>query len=155
MGLTIEHDFDQWWKAAYEEIIRRKSSFIFGIDNSGDYEDAFQLILDSFWERDKTKFYALLEITLEDFVRWDEGKTDLKKIIDNLTDLNMPQSQLESLTSKTKLTHKQIQITQKQIEFNLSEVKIDEKLCFIIMPFSDKLDPIYNSIIKPVIKDYC
>lgn len=96
-----------------------------------------------------------MELTLKDFIRWDKGKTDLSKILHNLEHLDMPQSQLENLriSKKLKVQPKQPNAPEKQIEFKQSTVKINEKLCFIIMPFTDKLNPIYESIIKPVIKD--
>jgi hypothetical protein len=96
-----------------------------------------------------------LELTLKDFIRWDKGKTDLSKILQNLKQLDMPQSQLENLrvSKKIKVQPEQPNTPEKQIEFKQSPVKVNEKLCFIIMPFTDKLNPIYESIIKPVIKD--
>jgi nucleoside 2-deoxyribosyltransferase len=96
-----------------------------------------------------------MELTLTGFINWDKGKTDLSKILQNLEKLNMPLSQLENLRilNELKVQPKQPNDTEKQIEFKQSTVKVNEKLCFIIMPYTDKLNPIYENIIKPVIKD--
>lgn len=153
--LALEHNFDQLWESANKEIRRRSNVVFLGFDNSGDYEEAFQLILDTLWSQDRNGFYNIMELTLKDFIRWDKGKTDLSKILQNLEQLDMPQSQLENLkvSKKIKVQPEQPSTPEKQIEFKQSTVKVNEKLCFIIMPFTDKLNPIYESIIKPVIKD--
>lgn len=153
--LALEHNFDQLWESANKEIRRRSNVVFLGFDNSGDYEEAFQLILDTLWSQDRNGFYNIMELTLKDFIRWDKGKTDLSKILQNLEKLDMPQSQLENLrvSKKIKVQPEQPSTPEKQIEFKQSTVKVNEKLCFIIMPFTDKLNPIYESIIKPVIKD--
>ncbi len=153
--LALEHNFDQLWESANKEIRRRSNVVFLGFDNSGDYEEAFQLILDTLWSQDKNGFFNIMELTLKDFIRWDKGKTDLSKILQNLEKLNMPQSQLENLriSRRIKVQHDHPNAPEKQIEFKQSTVKVNENLCFIIMPFTDKLNPIYESIIKPVIKD--
>jgi len=153
--LALEHNFDQLWESANKETRRRSNVVFLGFDNSGDYEEAFQLILDTLWSQDKNGFFNIMELTLKDFIRWDKGKTDLSKILQNLEQLDMPQSQLENLrvSKKIKVQPEQPSAPEKQIEFKQSTVKVNEKLCFIIMPFTDKLNPIYESIIKPVIKD--
>ena len=51
--LALEHNFDQLWESANKEIRRRSNVVFLGFDNSGDYEEAFQLILDTLWSQDK------------------------------------------------------------------------------------------------------
>ncbi|MBC8489993.1 MAG: hypothetical protein H8D45_28585 [Bacteroidetes bacterium] len=153
--LALEHNFDQLWKSANREIRSRSSVVFIGFDSSGDYEEAFQLVLDTLWSQDKNGFYNILEITLKDFTRWDKGKTDLSNVLQNLEQLNMPKTQLDNLkiSKRLKVQPERGEAPDKQIELKQSQVKLNEKLCFIIMPFTDKLNPIYESIIKPVIKD--
>ena len=153
--LVLEHNFDQTWKSAIKKIRSSSNVVIIGYDDPGDYEDAFQLILDTLWSQNKKIFYNIMELTLTGFINWDKGKTDLSKILQNLEKLNMPLSQLENLRilNELKVQPKQPNDTEKQIEFKQSTVKVNEKLCFIIMPYTDKLNPIYENIIKPVIKD--
>lgn len=153
--LVLEHNFDQTWKSAIKKIRSSSNVVIIGYDDPGDYEDAFQLILDTLWSQNKKIFYNIMELTLTGFINWDKGKTDLSKILQNLEQLNMPLSQLENLRilNELKVQPKQPNDTEKQIEFKQSTVKVNEKLCFIIMPYTDKLNPIYENIIKPVIND--
>lgn len=153
--LVLEHNFDQTLKSAIKKIRSSSNVVIIGYDDPGDYEDAFQLILDTLWSQNKKIFYNIMELTLTGFINWDKGKTDLSKILQNLEKLNMPLSQLENLRilNELKVQPKQPNDTEKQIEFKQSTVKVNEKLCFIIMPYTDKLNPIYENIIKPVIKD--
>jgi hypothetical protein len=153
--LALEHNFDQIWDAAKTEISKRSNVIFLGFDPSGDYEDAFQLVLDSLWTRSRNNFYGVLGITLGDFIRWDKGKTDLVQIFENLVKLNMPINEIDRLKQlkKQKFIPEKTEIPEKQPEFNQTVIKQDDRLCFIIMPFNDKLNPIYESIIKPVIKD--
>jgi len=153
--LVLEHNFDQTWKSAIKKIRSSSNVVIIGYDDPGDYEDAFQLILDTLWSQNKKIFYNIMELTLTGFINWDKGKTDLSKILQNLEKLNMPQSQLENLRMSNELNvqPEQPNDAEKQIEYKQSTVKVNEKLCFIIMPYTDKLNPIYENIIKPVIKD--
>ena len=153
--LVLEHNFDQTWKSAIKKIRSSSNVVIIGYDDPGDYEDAFQLILDTLWSQNKKIFYNIMELTLTGFINWDKGKTDLSKILQNLEKLNMPLSQLENLRMSNELNvqPEQPNDAEKQIEYKQSTVKVNEKLCFIIMPYTDKLNPIYENIIKPVIKD--
>lgn len=153
--LTLEHNFDQLWDSAKKNIRNRSNVVFLGFDPSGDYEDAFQLLLDLLWTEGKNDFYLLLELTLTDFIRWDKGKTDLTQVFENLEKLNMSKLKLDDLKilKKQKLVPEKTNTPEKQPEFNQTEIKQDDKLCFIIMPFTDKLNPIYESIIRPVIKD--
>jgi hypothetical protein len=152
---TLEHNFDQLWDSAKKNIRNRSNVVFLGFDPSGDYEDAFQLLLDLLWTEGKNDFYLLLELTLTDFIRWDKGKTDLTQVFENLEKLNMPKLKLDDLKilKKQKLVPEKTNAPEKQPDFNQTEIKQDDKLCFIIMPFTDKLNPIYESIIRPVIKD--
>ncbi|MCD4792836.1 MAG: hypothetical protein K8R54_06370 [Bacteroidales bacterium] len=149
--LALENNFDQIWEAAKKEIRNRSNVVVLGFDPSGKYEDAIQLILDTLWK--KNEFFDFLEITLKDFIRWDKGKTDFSKIYENLEQLNMPKFQIANLKTATKIKITSTKTPEKHPEFTQTEVKQDNKLCFVIMPFNDKLTPIYKSIIKPVIKD--
>jgi len=153
--LALEKNFDQLWVSAKSEVRRRSSVIFLGFDNSGEYEDAMQLVLDTLWSQERKNFFPYLYITLFDFIRWDKGKTDLSKVFDNLISLKMDKQQVESLrnAAKFKTRPDNSPTPEKQPELKQTEVKIDDKLCFIIMPFTDKLNPIYESIIKPVIKD--
>jgi hypothetical protein len=153
--LTLEHNLDKLWKSAKQEIRNRSSVIFLGFDNVGEYEDAFQLLLDIVWGHSKNDFYEIISITLNDFIRWNKGKTDLTKVFNNLEQLNMPQNKLDDLKliNKIKIQPEKPETPDKQVVLKQSEVKTDEKLCFILMPFTEKLNPIYESIIKPVIKD--
>ncbi len=154
-NLVLEHNLDQLWESVKKEIRGGSSAWLLGMEISRDYENAFQLILDRLWLQDRNIFYNIIELTLEDFIRWDKGKTDLSKILQSLEQLDMPQSQLESLrvSLKIKVQPEQLKTPEKQIEIEQSTVKVNDKLCFIIMPFTDKLNPIYKSIIRPIIKE--
>lgn len=153
--LALEYDFDNLWESAQKRIRDRSNIVIIGYDSPGDYEEAMQIVLDALWDQDRKGFFAYLEITLQDYLRWKKGKVDLSKVISNLKELEMPESQVKELTEASSTNPQRILTTstEKQPSFDQSIVKVDSKLCFIIMPFTEKLNPIYDSIIKPVIQD--
>ncbi|MRX45914.1 hypothetical protein [Pedobacter puniceum] len=153
--LTLEHNFDNLWEQG-KKAVRDSSNVVFiGFDPSGDYEEAYQLILNALYKQDNKGFFNVLELTLTDFIRWDKGKTDLSKVVENLEQLKMPEDQIQSIKQafSSKLLTPTIATPDKSPTFEKSEIKIDPKLCFVIMPFNDKLNPIYESIIKVVLKD--
>ncbi len=149
--LTLEHNFDEVWDAAKKEIRSRSNVVMIGFDPSGDYEDAMQLILDVLFPQ-KENFFAFLEITLTGFIEWDKGKTNLAKVFQCLKDLEMPQDQIQRLNKSSRVELlPSPEKSDQSLEFKQDEIKVDKKLCFVIMPFNEKLNPIYDSIIKPVI----
>lgn len=153
--LTLEHNFDRIWEQSKKAVSDSSNVVFIGFDPSGDYEEAYQLILNALFQNRKEDFFNVLELTLVDFVRWDKAKTDISKIIENLEHLKMPSEQVQNIKqaySKNLMTTS-VATPEKSPTFEKSEIKIDPKLCFVIMPFNDKLNPIYESIIKPVLKD--
>lgn len=153
--LTLEYNFDNLWEQG-KKAVRDSSNIVFiGFDPSGDYEEAFELVLNALYQKSKKDFFNVLELTLMDFVRWDKNKTDISTILENLAQLKMPSEQIQNIKQlfSEKLITTQVAAPDKSPTFEKSEIKIDPKLCFVIMPFSDKLDPIYESIIKPVLKE--
>lgn len=151
--LTLEYNFDNLWEEGKKAVRNSRNVVIIGFDPSGDYEEAYQLVLKALYERDRKGFFNVLDLTLTDFVRWDKGKADISKILENLEQLEMPSEQIEGIKQYFSENQKIIQTAtpDKSPTFEKSEIKIDAKLCFVIMPFTDKLDPIYESIIKPVL----
>lgn len=153
--LTLEYNFDNLWQQG-KKAVRDSSNVVFiGFDPSSDYEEAFQLVLNALFQQDKKGFFNVMELTLTDFLRWDKNKTDISKVLDNLVQLKMPTEQIENINkslSNTKMLAIE-NVPEKSPEFEKTEIKIDPKLCFVIMPFSDKLNPIYDSIIKPVLTE--
>lgn len=153
--LTLEYNFDNLWEHC-KKAVRNSSNVVFiGFEPSEDYEEAYQLVLNTLYEQDKNGFLNVLELTITDFVRWDNGKTDISKILENLTLLKMPSEQIKKISQSFSENQKIIleATSEKSPTFEKPEMKIDLKLCFVIMPFTDKLDPIYESIIKPVLKE--
>lgn len=153
--LTLEHNFDNLWEEG-KKAVRDSSNVAFtGFGPSGDYEEAYQLILNALFQQDKKGFFDILDLTLTDFIRWDKNKTDISKIVENLEQLKMPEEQVQNIKQSfsKSLIATQLATPEKSPTFEKSEIKIDAKLCFVIMPFNDKLNPIYESIIKVVLKD--
>lgn len=152
--LMLEHNYDQLWEEAIKVIRDSKNVVIIGFDPPSDYEEAFELVLNALFKT-KKQFFSFLEITLTNFLEWDNSKTDISRILANLESLGMAGNQIQSL--------KQVRLTsafktlsaapEKSPSFEKTEIKVDAKLCFVIMPFTNKLNPIYENIIKPVLKD--
>lgn len=152
--LTLEHNFDRLWEQG-KKAVRESSNVVFiGFDPSGDYEDAYQLVLNALFQN-KHDFFRLLELTLMDFTRWHEDKIDISKIIESLKRLNMSPEQIENIerSSLNNFATVKLAIPKKSPNFENSEIAIDPNLCFIIMPFNHLLNPIYESIIKPILKE--
>lgn len=55
-------------------------------------------------------------------------------------------------TPKRRSTVSEQQLTETKL-FPRKQFKVDDKLCFILMPFETKYDPVYDSVIKPAIDE--
>lgn len=153
--LTLEYNFDNLWEQGKKAVRNSSNVVIIGFDHSGDYEEAYQLIINALFQQDRNGFFNVLELTLIDFVRWDKSKTEISKILENLEQLEMPKEQVQNIRNSfsQNLITSQIATPEKSPTFEKSEIKVDSKLCFVIMPFNEKLNSIYESIIKIVLKE--
>ena len=152
--LMLEHNHDEIWDQAKDIVSNNKTVILIGMDPSSDYEEAYQIVLNAYFMT-KPQFFNFVELTLSNFVQWDNGKTNITKVLESLENLGIAPSQIQNI--------KQIQKTRPiKIPKNIPEkfpasekinMEIDPKLCFVIMPFTNKLNPIYESIIKPVLKN--
>ena len=150
-NLLLEHNFDSIWTSSKRKINRKRNVIFLGQEFSGDYENAFQLVLDQLFTTDKESFFSILEITLVEFIKWSKGKKDFTKVLECISKLEMPQTKYAQIQSL--LIQNEKYIAQKKPEFKKERVNIDKNLCFILMPFNDKLNPIYEKIIKPVLTE--
>jgi hypothetical protein len=152
--LMLEYDYDKLWEQARKVVRDSSNVVILGFDSSGDYEEAYQLVLNALFQN-KKEFFDFLELTLSNFVQWDKGRTDISKVLINLESLGMPTERVQSLKQvySNLLLVTTSSVPDKSPTFEKTEIKVDQKLCFVIMPFTEMLNPIYESIIKPVLKD--
>lgn len=152
---ALEHNLDNVWEVAKQYIRDQRKVIMIGFDLSSDYEEAYQLVLDTYYNKNKETFFELISLTLEDFIRWDQGKTDISKVITSLEALNIPGKYLLklSMAKDEPFLGKDDLIPEKSPVLTHEKLKVDNKLCFVIMPFTDKLNPIYERIIKPIIKE--
>ena len=153
--LVLEHDMDKYWGLAKEQIRgRRNTGAVIDLTpfRSWDYENAFQRLLDALWRGNNPPFYHLVEITLTGYIRRNTDKTDLTKVLKSLAQLGMPKPQVERLkrAQKTKRDSDRAAVAESRLELKGSVVKPDDRLCFVIMPFDEEFDAVYQDIIKPV-----
>jgi len=153
--LAIENDFDKSWDAHLQQVRNQSHVIVVGPTRSRDYESALQNMLDTHYEKHKAAFFQLTSLILVDFIRWDNGKTDISKVIESLKTLNVPDTYLLELNAakdSLSLSNTQ-QVNGHSLIPESIKLEIDEKLCFVIMPFAEKLNPIYENIIKPVVTE--
>jgi hypothetical protein len=155
----LEYNFDLLWRQANKQI-NTINPFI-GITGNQEigYMDAFQLILNDLYSLERSEFFVFIKVVLIDFIRWDNSNTDLAKIISCLKELKLPEDDLHEINDLilSMLLDELIPEgkTERVESIEVSQVlsEIDPNLCFVIMPFDDKLDPIYETAIKPVIQN--
>jgi hypothetical protein len=153
--LSIEHNFDNLWESARKTVRNSRNVIMLDLDSSIDCEEAFQYILNLLFPSNKKGFFKILEVTLIDFIIWDKEKTEMEKLFENLENLEIPSDQIQRIRDiySNNSNMNRIESPKKSPTFEKSEIKIDAKLCFVIMPFNEKLNPIYDTIIKVVLKD--
>jgi hypothetical protein len=152
--LLLENNLDELWAAGQNQVNESKHSIVFGYDRSEDYEEAFKLIINfSYDQEDRDVFNRLIKITLVDYIEWSNGKNSIDKILAGLENLKMPTKDIIEIKQKIKdtSTFRAEHPSQKDIQFSQVKIPIDSSLCFVIMPFEDRLNPLYDDIIKPVV----
>ena len=80
--LVLEHNFDDLWEQS-KKIVKDRSVIIIGYDPITDYEEAFQLTINTLFTKNKKDFFDILELTLTNFIGWSNKQTDLSKVIEN------------------------------------------------------------------------
>ncbi len=152
--IVLENDYDDLWSSALRKVNAYSSVIFVGFEFTGEYEDALKLILEESYQNNKEGFFRFLKIVLGGFIKWDKGKNDYAPVIMNLSELGMSEESLESIRGLISGGVELINVLSPthSPEFSQAEIEVDENLCFVIMPFSDKLNPVYTNVIKPVIE---
>lgn len=151
--LCIENNIDQLWdrcvKDVYVKDVQENTVIPAYPEYTKDEEKALAVFLMELY-KSKERFLKILSKILFDFEECCDKEIDFSKVIDALLQLGYSEDEIKHIIHKTrKETLKDIP-PQKVPELKAKEEEIDEKLCFVIMPFDEKFSPIYKKITKVV-----
>lgn len=150
----IENNLDNSWEQ-FENLVRSKSNVIMLIPGyTGTATNALGYFLDNIYKQNKRIVFAnFIGQLLNEFMSW-KGKTvDISKVIKSLENLGINRDELDQIFDEAEFTHSTLpEKSDKELQFNIDKTEIDEKLCFVLMPFISKFDSLYSKILKPVVK---
>lgn len=148
--LLIELDLDNIWKAYEKEVYSRTNVIIAVPGYTGDAKEILIRFMDGLYSAEKTKLFSFVIELISKFSEKHTIPQDL------LTELN---SRLKNLGQEGEITlkPKKIEVATRTSEeqkvstelFPTKDFRIDEKLCFVLMPFDAKYDAVYQEVIKP------
>jgi len=165
-NLILENDLDGLWKSSVKQIRNQNNVTWLGFEDDGaDEEEAIQFVLQLLFESEKDLFEKFLIITLNGYLDWNGKKKDLTKVIESLKHLNFPNDKVKDLNLKNKNVmslnkpaRKEVKLVDETADSHPimlinSKIEVDKQQCFVIMPFNEKLTPIYETILKPVLNE--
>lgn len=149
--LCIENNIDQLWDGCKEYIRSLSNVAILVPGYTGDAEEALGVFLTDLFKGDQSSFISTLSKIMIDFSDWDKETKDFSKVIESLLTLGYTEDDLQEILNGIKKEKiKFIPSKQKISKLQIEKKAIDETLCFVLMPFDEKFDSIYDSIIKKV-----
>lgn len=152
--LCIENDMDELWDRCKGYVRSLSSVAILVPGYTGYAEDALGIFLTQLIRKGKEKFIEALGKILVDFAEWTAEKPDFGKIRRSLSDLGYGEEDSDWIFSRVESKPIGDALPAKRPQFKVKKEEIDEKLCFVLMPFDEKFTPIYNNIIKKVIESF-
>lgn len=151
--LSIENNVDQLWDDCKSHV-RNLSNVVVAIPGyTADVEDALGFFLTELYNSDKNLFFDILNKMLVDFLQWSKVKKDFNKVVENLIDLGYNRTDVEDVLTDSKNIMIEVPSEKKSIELQMNDIKIDDRLCFVLMPFDEKFNPLYENILKNVIEN--
>jgi len=152
--LCIENNIDQLWEQCLNYVQNLSSVAILVPGYTGYAEEALSVFLLKLFKSGKERFIEVLGKILIDFAEWSNKEEDFSKVIDALLKLGYTQEEVEFILHKTKEKPVGVVYPQKTLKLKTEKEKVDKTLCFVLMPFDEKFNPIYENIIKKVVEEF-
>lgn len=150
--LLMEMDFDELWETIISSVRRNSGVAVLASGFTGYAKDAFGLFLRELFYSDPDSFLDHLGRILRSFSSWKAEPIDFSRVIDSLRDLDFDNEQILAELPNDSAGQEIImeEAIDQEVQFRRTE-KVQEGLCFVLMPFKDELSSIYEDVIKPVV----
>jgi len=102
-NLMLAKDYDQIWMQAKKEASGSSSGYISTIQRTRKYQSAFELLLDTFFIKEKDTFHDFLHLVLVDFIEWGSN-VNMSKLLVTLESLDMPIPYVDNIEQIFKTT---------------------------------------------------
>jgi len=172
--LCIENNVDELWEECYNHVRSLRNVTIVSTTYTGYVEKALGVFLINLYDIDKQIFIEILKKILIDFAEWSDKTLNFSKVKDELLKLGYSLEKVEEIFNEVKKETLDVTNKNKISELKDDKEQVDEKLCFVLMPFDEKFNSIYEKIkevveelglickradeifnTKPVIEDIC
>jgi hypothetical protein len=153
LHLLIENNLDKTWNEC-EDYVRNLSHVLVLLPGYTGYaREALGVFLEKLNSK-RDVFIEILGRILVDFAEWSPEHVDFSRIRTSLLDLGYSEDAIEGIIPTYVEIEKSWIINQKIAISEPREVEVDEKLCFVLMPFNVKFNPIYKNVIKKTVMDF-
>lgn len=152
--LLLEENLDSLWQNCLDFVSQESNVVIMTPGYTGDATEAFGYFLDQiFLQVTPGEFCEIVKSILVDFKNWKGQNLDIEKVIESLQKIGIEKEELEKIFINL-IENKTILPTISDVapQFNDNKMIVDEKLCFVLIPFTSKFDSIYSNIIKKVVE---
>lgn len=139
---ALENNFDEAWQDCKKEISRNKSVFILGYHNNEEEEDAFMLLMSTWFDQDYDTFEDFLLTTLINFAQWSSTKIDYTGVVDGLKHAGISKQNILDFTKDLRKVqaNKPVKLEDTKIKFDKTPINItiNSKKVFVVHGHDDK-----------------
>ncbi|MCK9151544.1 hypothetical protein [Methanobacterium alcaliphilum] len=150
--LCIENNLDQLWERCESHVMRLSNVAMLIPGFTGYATGALGIFLEQLRELSDEQFLDLVGKIITDFIDWNNQEMDLSKVKESLVNLGYDSYKIDNIIQYKENPSIESPPPQEIFELENNELEVDEKLCFVLMPFDDKFDSIYENIIKKVVE---
>lgn len=148
-NICLENGVDDFWKHS-EEVVRSRSTVAVLIPGyTGDAKEALPIFIEILLSERKNDFLEVFNDILEGFFKWKNEKLDLSELKERLVELGFDKEKVSSMGIFNMVWEDEEEYSQVP---NFKRELPVENLCFVLMPFDEKFDSIYNDIIVTAVK---
>ena len=157
-GILLEYDkFDVMWKNIHQRVIEESKVNILVPGYTGYAEETMQRFLNTIYLSNDRRLLPFLDQLLQDLSKQNDLRPILDEIQTRLKQMKFSVKRITGMKAFKQITNKEYFQTPKargsvgkqltEIElFPRKKFKVDDKLCFVLMPFDKKYDSVYDNI---------
>ncbi len=146
-NICLENNIDELWENLERYIHQQSSVAVLIPGYTGYAKNTLPLFLEELAKRED--FLKILDSIFIGFRKWNKSQIDFSEVKERLLELGCSENEINKMTVFA--SGEKTQDTQKPLTFK--RIEKTENLCFVLMPFSENFDSIYQDIISSAVKE--
>jgi hypothetical protein len=161
-GILLDYDkFDLMWKNIEQRVISESSINILVPGYSGYAEQTLQRFLNTLYLSEDKRILSFLNQLLLELSKENDLRPIINELPARLKLMKFSTKRIKQMEFFKQISNREYfqtpkgsldktQLTETDL-FPKQQFKVDDKLCFILMPFNRKYDSVYDNVIKPAV----